>query len=177
MNIVEVGCGPGAFYLVLKKLYPSINYVGFDYNEKFIEYLQSLNFEGKFMCLDAINLPTLKQIDFCFSHSVFHYFPTHNYALEVIDSMAKMIKKGGKIAIFDLIDKNKRKKYLDSRIINNKQIDLENGPSPIDHLVFDKSLLSNYLTAIGFKNIRIFDKTIKEYRNSQFRFSITGIKS
>jgi trans-aconitate methyltransferase len=141
MNIVEVGCGPGAFYLVLKKLYPSINYVGFDYNEKFIEYLKSSNLDGEFICLDAINLPTLKQIDFCFSHSVFQYFPSHNYALKVIDSMAKMIKKGGRIAIYDLIDKNKRKNYLNSRMINTKQMESNNGPSPEDHLVFDKSLL------------------------------------
>ena len=95
---------------------------------------------------------------FYFSHSVLQYLPSHNYAPKVIDSLAKMTKKCCKIAVLISLIWINKKIYVDSKMINTRQIELEKRPSPIDFLAFDNSLLSNCITMIEFNTVGILVK-------------------
>ncbi|WKD24685.1 class I SAM-dependent methyltransferase [Pseudoalteromonas sp. KG3] len=102
-NVLDVGCGNG---LLLSKLLSNCTGCsGVDYSEVMIEEAKKLLPMGCFYQSEANNLPFEKhQFDRVLSYSIFHYFPSYDYALSVIKEMIRVCKPGGVILIGDVLD-------------------------------------------------------------------------
>ncbi|CAM4079201.1 class I SAM-dependent methyltransferase [Pseudoalteromonas ostreae] len=102
-KVLDVGCGNG---LLLSKLLSNCSeYSGVDYSEAMIEEAKKLLPIGFFYQSQANKLPfDTDQFDRVLSYSIFHYFPSYDYALSAIKEMIRVCKPGGVILIGDVLD-------------------------------------------------------------------------
>ena len=83
-SVFEVGCGAGAF---LYKFHQEGNKIGgVDYSDKLINIAKKYLVNGSFIVDEANNLDAKERYDFVISNSVFFYFPSYQYAEEVLKS-------------------------------------------------------------------------------------------
>ena len=167
-EIIEVGCGPGAFYYVLRELIFDVSFTG-------IDYLLNNYPEDNFINISGDEFIAAMEVDFAFSHSVFHYFIDEVYAKKVIKNMVKSLKSGGIIALLDIVDINKFDDYIDFCASFGGGMN-SSSLSAINHLAFSKLDLKLYLEQLGFKDVIILEKEFDFYKNSKFRFHIKGKK-
>ena len=83
-NVLELGCGSGAFIFALNELVQA-RYYGLDYSSSLIDIARLALPEADFIASEA-SAPVFDDISFdiIFSHSVFQYFPNLDYANTVI---------------------------------------------------------------------------------------------
>ena len=105
-NVLELGCGSGAFIFALNELVQA-HYYGLDYSSNLIDIARQTLPEAEFLTSEA-NAQVFDDISFdiIFSHSVFQYFPSLDYANTVIERWCKNINQGGMLVLLDLNDKN-----------------------------------------------------------------------
>lgn len=103
MTILDVGCGNG---LLLSKIADRFSECyGVDYSHSMIAKAKELLPSGQFYQSDAQNLNfNDKTFDRVLSYSIFHYFPSYEYALSVILQMIRVTKVNGVVLIGDLLD-------------------------------------------------------------------------
>lgn len=86
-SIFEIGCGAGAFlYPFYEKKY---NIGGIDISKSLIDIAQTHMPEYKFNLLhkEAVEIQTNLKIDVILANHVFHYFPSIDYAKNVLEKM------------------------------------------------------------------------------------------
>ena len=103
-SIYEVGCGAGAF------LYPffkrGITVAGCDYSESLVNIARLHLPANNFAFCDANNINTDLKFNLVVSNSVFFYFPSYEYAEEVLK---RMIHKSSKyIYVLEVSDMDYR---------------------------------------------------------------------
>ncbi|MCZ2721219.1 class I SAM-dependent methyltransferase [Marinomonas sp. 15G1-11] len=102
-SILDVGCGNGL--LLSKLLSKCAHYAGIDYSEAMIGEAKKLLPAGTFYQSQASQLPfDDNEFERVLSYSIFHYFPSYQYALDVIKEMIRVCKPGGVILIGDILD-------------------------------------------------------------------------
>ena len=176
-NILELGCGSGAFLFSLNRLI-NAEYFGIDYSPNLIKIAKSVLPNGSFKVAEAnsTNFVHIK-FDVIFSHSVFQYFPSISYANEVLKIWTKKIKDGGRLVLLDLNDKSKEENYHKNRMEayrNPKEYyDTYKG---LNHLFFKIEDLKKTLTYLGMQDIEIFPHAISDYGNASFRFNLICYK-
>ena len=172
-SLLEVGCGSGAFLYCIRKL-TQCSVTGIDYSASLIEIARKY-VSGKFVVSDAKVLPFSKQcFDFVISHSVFQYFPSKEYANNVLSEIYRVMKTGGKGCLMDLNDKCCEKSYYESRRILYKcPEEYDAKYQGLNHLFFDKDDFVRSLQKQGFSNVQLFPHCVPEYLNSRFRFNLT----
>jgi len=165
-TIFDVGCGSGAF------LYPLYlkNYKvgGVDYSMELINLANKIMPEASFEVKEAIEIDD-KKYDFVVSHSVFHYFPSLDYAERVIEKMVK--KSNKKIGIFDINDKGKETIYHRIRMGNMSEEEYSNKYKGLEHMFYDKVWFQSIAEKLNLK-ITIFNQTFEKYTNSKLRFNV-----
>ena len=176
-NVFEIGCGAGGFLYTIKQII-EINSFGIDYSKNLINIAKRVIPEGKFLEDEAINMPfDEKEFDLIFSHSVFQYFSSINYAKEVLMKATSMLKGGGNLCLLDLNDKSKEEYYHFERARDYSSVEeYKKHYEGLNHLFFDKEELKKYLSALGFEDIQIFPHFSKAYGNRKFRFNIKATK-
>ena len=131
---------------------------GIDYSKSLIELAKIAIPEGKFKVGEANNLlfPST-EFDIIFSHSVFQYFPNHDYANEVLALLCDQIKLSGKLILLDLNDADMEDTYHSERMreYNSLLIMLKNYKN-LSHLFFNKQSLSDHLKSLGMSSIEFF---------------------
>jgi len=160
-SVFEVGCGAGAFLFYLQKKIGIEKIGGFDYSEPLIKIAKCF-LVGEFYKDEAKNLDIYlqnKSYDLILSHSVFIYFPSLEYAEDVIVKMVKNSSKG--IALLDINDKEKEELYFKIR----------NKNSTPSHLFFEKKWFINLGAKLN-KKVFIFELPTDEYINSLYRFNV-----
>lgn len=101
-KVLEVGCGAGGLGRFMK-----CDYVGIDYSKPLTERCMEF-YRLPAINAEANNLPFKDgYFDKCFSWGVFLYFPSIEYAGQVIDEMIRVTKEGKKcIFIGDIPEKS-----------------------------------------------------------------------
>ena len=172
-NVVEIGCGSGAFLYAARELVDA-NYYGVDYSKSLIDIAQQAIPHGCFVADEALNQNFVSTVfDVVFSHSVFHYFPHVGYAEEVLLNWCALIRPGGYLVLMDINDVEYEKTYHASRMSEYKNpkeyITKYDG---LNHLFLSQQKLSDYLSKIGMSDIAFFPHSVPSYGNSQFRFNL-----
>ena len=158
--------------LILSSLNAKI--YGIDYSPNLISIAKSAIPNGRFI-VSEVNSRAFKDIkfDIIFSHSVFQYFSTINYANKVLEIWTKQIKSGGRLVLLDLNDKNKEENYHKERMKayrNPKEyFDAYEG---LNHLFFNIDELKKTLKSFGMEHIEVFPHAINNYGNANFRFNL-----
>lgn len=118
-NVLDVGCGNG---LLLSKIANNFNeLVGVDYSESMVDKAKMLLPDGAFTQSEANSLRFKNNyFDRVLCYSIFHYFPSYDYALEVILEMIRVTKPGGLILLGDILDAN-----FESEIKGNSDLEYE----------------------------------------------------
>ena len=173
-NILEIGCGSGAFIYALNEIISS-NYYGLDYSSNLIKIARLAVPNGKFKQAEASsNIFNDIEFDIVFSHSVFQYFSSIDYAYDVIEKWVKKIKSGGTFALLDLNDADKEANYHNERMqsyINPEEY--YQSYEGLNHLFFNIEDLKHFLRSCNMKNIEIFPHAVQEYGKAKFRLNIS----
>lgn len=104
-NVLEVGCGAGMIASLLK-----CKYTGIDFSESLIKKHRQI-LKNQVFLAQANSLPfENKQFDISFSFSVFHYFPSKEYAIQTVEEMIRVTKN--KIFIGDIPRKSNDNNHL-----------------------------------------------------------------
>jgi SAM-dependent methyltransferase len=170
-SVYEVGCGAGAFLYVLAELGWRVG--GLDRSATLIDIARSVLPAGRFDVAEATELAPEPVSDVVLSCGVFLYFPSLDYAAEVIAAMAA--RASGAVAILDLPDESRRDAALAQRIA------LAGGPEAyheryagLDHLYFSREWVAERLAAAGLSGVCTADQDIAGYRNGAHRFNAWG---
>ena len=166
-SIYEVGCGSGAF------LYPFYQHNhkvgGLDYSDVLLKMANTHMPNSDFSLAEAITIDTNSKYDIIISNSVFHYFPTKDYAKNVIRKMLKKAKKS--VVILDLNDNAKKEIAEGLRQGSMSKEDYLKKYADLNQLYYDKEWFSKIALQNGYK-IKIWDQKIDNYLNSSYRFNI-----
>ena len=119
LSILDVGCGNG---LLLSKLSSHFEQLtGVDYSKAMIEKANQLLPSALFYQYQANQLNFNDgHFDRVLSYSIFHYFPSYEYAIETILEMIRVTKRGGIILLGDLLDDD-----YEETIKNNSDLEYE----------------------------------------------------
>lgn len=96
--------------------------------------------------------------DKIFCHSIFQYFPNHQYAAKVVVEMLRVMKPGGKCLIMDIPDIAKKKEYIKAKI---------NDSHNLKRTFYNKEWFMRLVS-----DAEIFEQRIQDYGNSHFRFNV-----
>lgn len=176
-NILEIGCGAGAFLYVLDKTF-ECNLFGIDYSDVLIQEARKNISRGIFDVKEAkdINFDS-GFFDLIFAHSVFQYFDSLDYSMEVIKKSFDQIRPGGVLALLDINDEEFFSQYHLERsgTYKNKK-DYQDKYYGLDHLFFDKDSLVDGLLSLGFSDVYLYSGDPESYANSKYRFNLIAKK-
>lgn len=102
-RLLDVGCGSG---LLLSHLSPFCKTIhGVDYSDEMVRKAKILLPQGSFHQSEASKLDFENgQFDRVLSYSIFHYFPSYEYALQTIKELIRVTEKDGIVLVGDLLD-------------------------------------------------------------------------
>lgn len=121
-DILEIGCGAGAFLAQIKK-YKTIS--GVDYSENAVSMIHR-RLQGDFFIAEGSQLPfDAGRFDIVLCFSVFFYFKDLAYAKKVVEEMIRVLKPKGKIFIGDINDLAKKDFALKLRAVTGGPCQIE----------------------------------------------------
>lgn len=172
--VLEVGCGGGAF--LLPSYEKGIKVCGIDYAENLIGICKKVMPQGKFKVDEACSLPfDNEQFDVVLSNSVYQYFPDIDYAERSFKEMIRILKIGGRGAILDINDLQKKIEFESFRRAKLDPETYERLYRNISHMYYSKAWFIKLGNQYNLK-YEIYDQDIPEYKNSQFRFNFYFVK-
>jgi SAM-dependent methyltransferase len=169
-RVLEVGCGAGAFLLELHE--QGITVAGIDQSAALIACAQRAMPGGRFEVCDAAAIGFEQPFDVVLACGVFLYFPSLDYAREVVRLMAAMAARG--VAILDVPDRAKEAAALAYRRASYGPEEYAARYAGLEHLYYDKEWLRAALEACGLRRVDIVDQAIPGYANAAFRFNAFG---
>lgn len=166
-SVFEVGCGSGANLYLLKNAGYEIG--GIDYSARLIEIAGKIfeNSSRELICDEAINLPTECEYDAIFSNSVFSYFPSEEYALEVLDKM--LAKTRFSIGLIDVHDVEKKDEFIAYRRANVEDYDAKY--KGLEKKFYSRELFIDWANKNDCE-IEFFASNVAGYWNSEFVFDV-----
>ncbi len=164
-SLIDFGCGAGMTFIPLSKVVRKIS--GVDFSESLIRRLKEYNEKFDISVAEVNNVPYNDNLfDKVLSHSVFHYFPSLEYAQNVISEMVRVLKPDGSILIMDILDYNKKEEYTSYR---RGLDDIHYDPN--FHLFFRKAFFKHQAKKYNFK-IETFPLQISTYLSDKYRFNV-----
>ena len=166
-SVFEVGCGAGAWLYQLDRL--GCRVAGLDGSSTLIGYAREHLPNGHWAVGDAASLELEPQYDFVVSSGVFLYFPSLDYAQNVLARMVAKARRG--LLILDVPDLSLREAALAERrrIAGDAYSARYAG---LDHLYYDRAWFHAMLTQLGANRSAIRDQAIDGYMNSRHRFNV-----
>jgi len=123
-KVLEIGCGAG---MLAKHIAPKCYYYGLDMTKSLLRKHMFL-LKNYVIEAEANDIPFKDDFfDKCFSYSVFHYFPTHEYVKEATLEMLRVTKSSKdkyNVLVGDLPTKSHDKSHL---LFNNKSFSFVGG--------------------------------------------------
>jgi len=171
MDVLEVGCGAGAF---LQHIPEPRSLAGLDYSQNAIDFI-SRNLPGQFFCSEAKNIPFPdKSFDIVFSFGVFFYFENLAYAEAVLREMFRVARPGARIFILDVNDEEKIDIYHRVRGTEGTRAQVKKTDADTTHLFFRKDWFQAVGKTLGAK-VSILDETeldIEFHSGVEYRFAV-----
>ena len=167
-SVFEVGCGAGAWLYELGRLGCEIG--GLDASAALIGYAREHLPCGCWQIGDASTLETVLACDFVVASGVFLYFPSLEYARDVLERMVGKARQG--VLVLDVPDLATRDAALAERKRIAGEDEYRRRYAGLDHLYFDRSWFQSTLASLGAARIRIQNQSIDGYANSQYRFNV-----
>lgn len=161
-SIFEIGCGAGAFLYYFSENGNNIG--GIDYSHSLINIANKYINSNDLSVCEAINLDCQKKYDVIISNSVFFYFPSLEYASNVLEKMLEKCKKS--IAILEINDSSKKDIALSIRNQN-----CQKNYDGLNHLYYEKDWFISFAKKHNIV-IKIEDQCISGYDNSSYRFNV-----
>lgn len=165
-SVFEVGCGSGPFLLAFQRDGYKIG--GVDYSKSLINVAQKILANPiELYCGEANNINEDIMYDCIMSNSVFEYFESDEYAIDVLKKM--MNKARYSIAVLDVHDNEKREQYLQYRrsIIKNYDEKYKN----LKKKFFEKKFFENFASENQL-TIKIKKGNVEGYWNNQFTYDV-----
>jgi SAM-dependent methyltransferase len=113
-TVIDIGCGPGHISTIFNN---NINYLGFDTNQKYIDYAnKKFNSHGRFYC-EEFNDKSIKnenKVDLIMLNGLLHHLDD-DYAIKLLKTASNALNKDGILVTLDgVYHKNQSKfsKYL-----------------------------------------------------------------
>ena len=177
-KILEVGCGAGALAYGFG-LNKEMSFYGVDYSDSLINIAKSVMPEKAWIVAESCSLPFENDyFDSVVVHSVLQYMPNTEYFRQTISEILRVCKKGGKIILADIYDKDKEHEYyrLRSKAINSSVDEYINNNIDFKHMFFTKDFIYDI-----FKNNKSIEEIYlntenNKYINSFYNFSVMVIK-
>jgi trans-aconitate methyltransferase len=167
-TVFEVGCGAGAFLLPLAEAGCTV--AGLDASERLIGFASAALPEARLSVGEAAALDPGEPADFVVSNGVFLYFPSAEYAADVLAKMGGKAQKG--LAILDVPDLDRRDEALAMRRGFLSPGEYEARYAGLDHLYLPRGWFTRRLAPLGFSRVEISDQSIPDYPNGQFRYNV-----
>jgi trans-aconitate methyltransferase len=165
-SIFEVGCGSGAF---LFTLYLSGHKVGgIDFSRSLIECASRFMPKGDFTVGDARDISIDEKSDHVVANSVFLYFPSYEYASDVLGRMCLKARKG--VALLDIPDLGQKEKCDELRRRLYAPGQYEKRYAGLNHLYFKRSWFREFGVRKGLE-VQIWQQDIEGYGYNEFRFN------
>lgn len=167
-------CG-GAFLKILSDLFERLEIYGLDFSSSLLKVAQNVIKNGHFVLGEANNVDVLfnnKKFDFIISNSVYNYFPSKSYAVDVIKKATALLSPNGTLAILDLNDVAYKNSYQAIRQGNMSDEEYAKKYDKLQHLFFDKGEIVNIISSLGFQKTIIKNQYMQGYINNQCRFNI-----
>jgi len=134
-SVFEVGCGAGAY---LWELYRSgCEIGGLDASATLLAYARQVMPCGRFTHGEASALESRERHDFVISNGVFLYFPSLDYARQVLEVMVRTARRG--IMVLDVPDEAKREEALAIRRRWIGEAEYEARYEGLQHLHFSRT--------------------------------------
>lgn len=98
-RVLDIGCGPGD----IVEYMPSIDYVGFDFNQKYIDSaVRNYKGRGLFFCgkVGEMSVDNPGSFDIALATGVLHHL-SDNEALELFKTAKEALKSGGRLVTLD----------------------------------------------------------------------------
>jgi SAM-dependent methyltransferase len=172
-SVYEVGCGAGAFLYDLHEAGCAVG--GIDQSDALIACAREAMPGGRFEIGDAGAIDPDDPHDIVLSCGVFLYFPSLDYAADVMRRMVAKARRA--IAILDVPDLARRDQALALRRGTMGAEAYEQKYRGLDHLYFDRRWLEDTCVASGLARTQIEDQAIPGYANATYRFNLFGWKT
>jgi len=167
-SVFEVGCGAGAYLFDLYER--GCEVAGLDWSPSLIGCARSIMTRAGFCSAEARELDPSKEYDFVVACGVFLYFPSVDYARDVLHRMVQKSRIG--IMVLDVPDLAKRDESLAERRKLMGDEAYTRKYEGLDHLYFDKSWFAGALADFGIERIQIVDQSVEGYANSAYRYNV-----
>lgn len=175
-SVLEIGCGCGAFLYELNSQ-TDCRVAGYDYSDGLIQVARDVVPQGRFETSEAIHNPFSERYSHCVSHDVFKYFPSADYAYQVIEVAYKSLQPGGRFMVMGLLDEAVKDSYHATRRAGFKSSqEYEHHYDGLEHLFFDRKETCRAFADAGFEAVSALDAASPVYRNSMFMFSVVATK-
>ena len=171
-NILEVGCGAGAWLFPFYKMGSRVS--GVDFLPYLIECAKSIMPEGRFYSADADEaLFGEEKFDLILCNSVFQYFRSYEYAEKVLINMLSHLGDSGACLLTDLFCEDKKDEYKKFRIDELKisEEEWDRRYSSSGHLYLNRDRIKSLCSQNGF-NAKIINNRFIGYNHSKFRFDL-----
>lgn len=160
----EVGGGSGATLFLFEK--DGIRCGEIDYSENLVEIARGVLQTNDIECGEAIDLKIFPQYDAVLSNSVFSYFPSEEYALQVLEKM--YLKARRSIGIIDVHDRDKEMEFIEYR---KKMIEnYEERYKGLHKLFYSREFFRNFAKNHNMKVV-FKESNIPGYWNNEFIFN------
>jgi trans-aconitate methyltransferase len=169
-SVYEVGCGAGAYLFELYQQGCDVG--GLDASSTLIHYAQEMMPNGCWEIADASDLDESRTYDFVVACGVFMYFPSLEYARNVLELMVWKARRG--VMVLDIPDLSKREEAIRYRRKVTGEEAYAKKYDNLTHLYYDKAWFEATLAALGVNRRRIEDQQIEGYANSAFRYNVLG---
>lgn len=165
-SVYELGCGSGALLYALRELGAEVG--GADYAEGLVDVARTVFPGQRIDHVDALRVGVSPPYDFVISNSVFHYFPSDEYARTVIDAMlAKALRA---VAIFEVPDAWHREESEAARRAALSPEEYARKYAGLEHRYYERRWFEKIAGEIGY-DCEIRDQSIPNYAQNRFRFN------
>ncbi|MDY0059937.1 MAG: class I SAM-dependent methyltransferase [Myxococcota bacterium] len=166
-QVLEIGCGAGAFLLPLAER--GLAVAGLDYSPAQIAAARRALPAGDFWVGEARDLDPRRRFDHVVSFSVFFYFPDLAYARRVIERACAIARRT--VLIGDVADAARQEEAIAFRRGRLGEAEYATRYARLEHLYYDREWFSQVAAELGW-GCEIHDQQLPGHEMGRFRFNV-----